>query len=92
LHRHVLQDTTQANNCQRGQQNNDPNAAAATAASPAVTNSTNAQSNTATGNEDASDNSPGGNNANTQTSCLNTGVNTAGHDFGGLLGENGVGQ
>jgi hypothetical protein len=44
-------------------------------------------------NEDQSDNSnPGGNHANAQTSCLNTGVNTAGRTFGGLLGQNGLDQ
>src|SRR5215467_10457698 len=84
LHRHVLQDTTQANNCQRGQGNNDPQAAAAAVSPTANTNSTNANAASLGGGEDASDNSnPGGNHANAQTSCLNTGVNTAGRTFGG---------
>jgi len=93
LHRHVLQDTTQANNCQRGQGNNDPQAAAAAVSPTANTNSTNANAAASGGSEDASDNSnPGGNHANAQTSCLNTGVNTAGRTFGGLLGQNGLDQ
>jgi hypothetical protein len=90
LHRHVLQDTTQANNCQRGQDNNgQPSPAAAAVGSAANNNAT--QNTASSGNEDQSDYSnPSGNNANAQTSCLNTGVNTAGHGFGGL--ENGLGQ
>jgi hypothetical protein len=99
LHRHVLQDTTQANNCQRGDGNGQdgPNAASA-AVSPSANNTAATNGNAASGSsggEDASDNSgnPGGNNANAQTSCLNTGVNTAGHGFGGLgSGENGLNQ
>jgi hypothetical protein len=108
FHRHILQDTTQANNCQRGQQDNNPgqqgnnpNGAVATVSPAASTNNGTATSsgspNTASsGSEDASDwqtSNPGENNANAQTSCLNTGVNTAGHGFGGQgLGENGLGQ
>ena len=94
LHRHVLQDTTQANNCQRGQHdNNDNNGPHATAAAVSPTNATGLAA--PSGSEDQSDlSNPGGNNANAQTSCLNTGVNTAGHGFlgGAGLGENGIGQ
>jgi hypothetical protein len=94
FHRHILQDTTQANNCQRGQQDNTLGSAATV--SPTASNLGNSTSpnTTSSGSEDASDlNNPGQNNANAQTSCLNTGVNTAGHGFGGPgLGENDLGQ
>jgi hypothetical protein len=56
-------------------------------------NGTSPLSTASSGGEDQSDNSsPGGNNANAQTSCLNTGVNTAGHGFENGIGENGQDQ
>jgi hypothetical protein len=95
-HRHVIQDTNQANNCQRGDGNGAvPGSAQSAAVTPAANNSTHTAS-ASSGSEDQSDNPSqpqGGDNANRQTSCLNTGVNTAGHGFGGLgFGGPGLGQ
>lgn len=80
-HKHVIQDANQVNNCQPGEGNH-PDAVA----SPPVMNGTGNNS------EDQSDYSAAATGAhNLPTTCLNTGVNSAGHSFGGFGPGLGVG-